>query len=142
MNHIAAIHAIKSKIGMSEDDYRALLLGMFGVASSKDLRPLQLGQLRAHFDKLAEQYGVPHVAGRKGAVSAEAFAKLKAQTPPIERKAWALWAALHRAGKINDKSAAAFRSFVIAQTGKSDIRFCSQQETMSLVERMKQWLER
>jgi len=142
MNHIAAIHAIKSKIGMSDEDYRALLLQLTGKSSSKDLSPLQLAKVREHFDKLAAAHGVPHVAGRKGAVSAEAFAKRKAQTPPLERKAWALWGQLKRDRRITDGSAAAFRSFVFTQTGKSDIRFCSQAETMNLVERMKQWLDR
>jgi phage gp16-like protein len=146
MNHIAAIHTIKSQLAkqgvMTEDDYRALLLQLTGKSSSKELSPLVLAKVREHFDKLAAAHGVPHVAGRKGALGSEAFAKAKAQASPLERKAWALWFALHKAGKVRDKSSAAFRAFVVAQTGKSDIRFCSQAETNSLVERMKQWQSR
>lgn len=133
MNHIAAIHAIKSKIGMAEDDYRALLFTLTGKTSSKELSPLALAKVREHFDKLAAAHGVPHVAARRG------NDKAKFDASPLERKAWALWYALHKAGKTRDKSTAAFRAFVHTQTGKSDIRFCSQAETMSLVERMKQW---
>lgn len=142
MNHIAAIHAIKSKIGMTEEDYRALLVTLTGKSSSKELSPLALAKVRDHFDKLAKAHGVPHVAGRKGSVSSEAFAKAKAAASPTERKAWALWYALHTAGKTKSNSAAAFRAFVLRQTGKSDIRFCDIAQTMNLIERMKHWLNR
>ena len=141
MNHIAAIHTIKSQLAkqgvMTEDDYRALLLELTGKSSSKDLSPLALGKVRAHFDKLAEQYGVPHNKG-----IGKGFATAKAQASPLERKAWALWGQLKRDRRISDGSAAAFRAFVFAQTGKSDIRFCDRSETRSLVERMKQWQQR
>jgi len=38
-NHITAIHALKSKLGLSDDDYRALLANLTGRSSSKDLPP-------------------------------------------------------------------------------------------------------
>ena len=36
---IKAIHTIKSKLHMSDADYRALLMRQAGVSSSKDLSP-------------------------------------------------------------------------------------------------------
>lgn len=148
MNHIAAIHAIKSKISMTEEDYRALLLELTGKSSSKGLSPLALARVRDHFDKLAKAHGVPHVAGRKGSASNDAFAKAKAAASPTERKCWALWYALHKAGKTKSNSPAAFGAFVKRQTktathpGMDSIRFCSFEQTMNLIESMKHWLER
>jgi len=40
--HIAAIHVLKGKLGLSDDDYRALLVGLaqkLGLAASRPLRP-------------------------------------------------------------------------------------------------------
>ena len=64
MNHIAAVHTIKSKLialgVMSDDDYRALLKSTFGgVASSTQLSPAMLLKLRQHFDGLALTYKLP-----------------------------------------------------------------------------------
>ena len=52
---IRAIHTLKGKLGLSEDDYRALLMNLTGVASSKDMSAAQRQQVRSHMQSLAER---------------------------------------------------------------------------------------
>ncbi len=47
---LALIHVSKSKIGMTEEEYRELL-GSFGVKSSKMLSPGQCDEIMKHFYK-------------------------------------------------------------------------------------------
>ncbi|MCL2689043.1 MAG: regulatory protein GemA [Chitinispirillia bacterium] len=54
---ISMIHTLKSKIGLSDDDYRAMLEG-FGVESSKDLTSLEAKEFIEALIKLAGQKGV------------------------------------------------------------------------------------
>lgn len=45
---IGLVHVAKAQLGLSEEEYRALL-GRFGAESSKDLGPEQLEELLKHF---------------------------------------------------------------------------------------------
>ena len=45
-NHIAAIHTLKSKLGLSDDDYRALLVNLTGKNSSKALGAQEQARVR------------------------------------------------------------------------------------------------
>ena len=44
MNHIAAIHVLKARCQLREDDYRALLTQLTGKDSCKALGPVQLAK--------------------------------------------------------------------------------------------------
>ena len=47
-NHIAAIHVLKAKLRLTDEDYRALLKHLTGKGSSKDCTPAQQRQVRDH----------------------------------------------------------------------------------------------
>lgn len=49
--HKSVIHVAKTKTGMSDEDYRALL-SQFGVVTSSDLSLPQFDQLMEHFETL------------------------------------------------------------------------------------------
>ena len=51
-NHIAAIHVLKAKLRLTDEDYRALLLHITGRSSSKDCTPYQQRQVRRHLQQL------------------------------------------------------------------------------------------
>lgn len=57
-NHIAAIHVLKSKLALSDDDYRALLKNLTQKNSSKDLTDKERQAVRDHMQQLAERAGV------------------------------------------------------------------------------------
>ena len=89
-NNIAAIHTLKSKLQLSDDDYRALLSNLTGKSSSKDLTPQQREAVRDHLQGLAEKAGVATPLRRRS------FSRSKAAASPRERKVWALWHQLYR----------------------------------------------
>jgi putative transposase len=76
--HIAAIHALKAKAGLSDEDYRALLLALTGQNSSKLLTEAQQQQVRKHLQTLADKMR-PTTARAKGWVP-------QAQAHPTKRR--------------------------------------------------------
>ena len=141
-NHIAAIHTLKSKLRLSDDDYRALLCNITGKRSSKALSAAEQARVRNHMQALGERMGVL-VAQRQRPMPAETFAKAKAAASPRERKVWALWHQLHRDGVVRDASARSLRGFVERQTGGvSDLRFCNAVQLDAVIEALKSWKER
>ena len=138
MNHIAAIHTLKSKLGLSEDDYRALLSNLTGKTSSKDLQPAQLVAVRDHMQGLAVRMGVAQPTRRRPLSQAE-FDQVKKQTSPKERKVWALWHQLGRDGLVQNTSAQALNAWVNRQVGVSALRFCTSAQLDTLIEAAKAW---
>jgi phage gp16-like protein len=139
MNHIAAIHTLKTKLGMQDADYRHVLQSVTGKASCKAMNATELARLRDHFDGLAKAHGiatVPSGAWRVGSVKAGNAA---AAARPLERKVWALWGALGKAGKLDKPGPMGLRSFVQRQCDVTDVRFCSDAQLHSLVESLKLW---
>ena len=120
-NHIAAIHVLKAKLRLSDEDYRALLNHLTGHTSSKDCTPAQQRQVRDHLQGLAERMGVDS---------------------PRERKVWAIWLDMARRGLVHNKSAQALDAFVQRQTGVSALRWCSAAQLDAVIEALKLWQKR
>ncbi len=134
--HIAAIHVLKAKLRLSDDDYRALLRQLTGQASSKDCTPAQQQQVRDHLQRLAEAAGVASATRRAGFE-----ARVKAASPR-ERKVWAIWLDMARRGLVHNKSAQALDAFVQRQTGVSALRWCSAAQLDAVIEALKLWQKR
>ena len=64
-NHTAAIHVLKARLGMSDDDYRSLLLALTGKSSSKVMSQGERARVRQRLEHLARLAGLP---GRSGKV--------------------------------------------------------------------------
>ncbi len=131
---VAAIHVLKSKLNLSDDDYRVLIKGLTLKSSSKDMSEAERQRVREHLRKLAERMGV--VKPRSS------FAQAKAAASPMERKVWAMWHQLGRRGVIANPSAQALRAWVKRQTGMDDMAFCTWPQMSSLIEALKCWQER
>ncbi|RGE46981.1 regulatory protein GemA [Comamonas testosteroni] len=132
-NNIAAIHTLKSKLQLSDDDYRALLSNLTGKSSSKDLTPQQREAVRDHLQGLAEKAGVATPVRRRS------FSRSKAAASPRERKVWALWHQLYRDGKLRDNSAKALDHFVQRTVGVTALRFANSEQLNTLIEALKSW---
>ncbi|WP_047257984.1 gp16 family protein [Chromobacterium subtsugae] len=52
---LALIHIAKTELAMEDDDYRAMLLSVGGVASSKDLSPKGVDRVLAHMKRCGWQ---------------------------------------------------------------------------------------
>ena len=139
-NHIAAIHVLKSKLQLSDDDYRALLRNLTQKTSSKDLTDKERQAVRDHMQQLAERAGVAKPLRRRA--TARTFAQAKAAASPRERKVWALWHQLHRDGKVHNPSRAALDAWVERTAHVSSLRFCNAAQLDTLIEALKDWQRR
>ncbi|MEG0149183.1 MAG: regulatory protein GemA [Comamonas sp.] len=139
--HTAAIHVLKSKLGLSDDDYRALLANLTGKTSSKDMTLAQQRTVREHMQGLAERMGVAQPSRRRPLSQAE-FDQVKQQASPKERKLWALWHQLGRDGLVQNTSAQALNAWVERQVGVTALRFCTPAQLDTLIEAAKAWQER
>ena len=139
-NHIAAIHVLKSKLQLTDDDYRALLKNLTQKTSSKDLTDKERQAVRDHMQQLAERAGVAKPLRRRA--TARTFAQAKAAASPRERKVWAIWLDMARRGLVHNKSAQALDAFVQRQTGVSALRWCSAAQLDAVIEALKLWQKR
>jgi phage gp16-like protein len=140
-NHTAAIHTLKSKLQLSDDDYRALLLQLTGKASSTLMSDTERRQVRAHLQHLAERMGLAQPTRRRP-MNREQFAQAKAAASPRERKVWALWHQLHRDGIVENPSRAALDGWVKRTVHVSSLRFCTAAQLDTCIEALKSWQQR
>ena len=141
-DHIKAIHVLKGKLRLSDDDYRALLIQLTGHSSSKAMTQAQRRTVREHLQRLAAHMGIEQPATRQRPLPDAQFAKAKAAASPRERKVWALWHQLHRDGLVDNPSAAALNAWVRRQVGVDALRFCTGPQLDTLIEALKAWGER
>ena len=137
-NHIAAIHVLKSKLQLSDDDYQALLIHLTGKASSKDMTAAQRSTVRNHMQRLAERAGAVQPTAQRPYAPAK-FDQLKANASPKERKVWALWHQLGRDGVVHNTSAAALNAWVERTVHVSALRFANDAQLDALIEGLKAW---
>lgn len=98
MNHTAIINIAKQQLGLEEDDYRAMLVRVTGVAS---LRAMTDRQKQAVVGEL-KRLGFRVQSGGK---------RLPASFKPYVRLIHALWKSCHRLGVIENGSREALRAF-------------------------------
>ena len=139
-NHTAAIHVLKSKLQLTDDDYRALLRSLTQKTSTKDMSDRERQQVRDHMQGLAERMGVVKAIQRRPA--ARSFAAAKAQASPKERKVWALWNQLGRDGVVHNTSATALNVWVERTVHVSALRFANDAQLDVLIEALKAWQKR
>lgn len=149
MNHIAAIHVLKSQCKLVDDDYRALLIALTGVDSCKQMSPAQLVVVRTHLQKLAVRLGVakPAPAVQPGTAQftrRRIPAKRSTSDDADERwgKARTLWGALARAGAVKVDSDAALLAYVKRQTKMEAWRFLNGYQINGVIESLKKWCAR
>ena len=140
--HTAAIHVLKSKLQLTDGDYRALLLSLTGKDSSKAMTLEQQQKVRDHMQGLAERMGVVSASTCTRPLSRAQFDQVKLQASPKERKLWALWHQLGRDGLVQNTSAAALNAWVERQVGVSALRFCNGAQLDTLIEAAKAWQAR
>ena len=136
-NHIAAIHVLKSKLQLTDDDYRALLLSLTQKASTKDMTDRERQQVRDHLQGLGERMGIIKPTRRRA--PARTFAQAKAEASPRERKVWALWNQLGRDGVVRDTSPKALNAWVERTVHVSALTFANDTQLDTLIEALKAW---
>lgn len=142
-NHIAAIHVLKAQLRLSEADYRALLNALTFKNSTSDMTNAQRQAVRDHMQRLADRAGVATAKpSRAGARNGSDWRAKRDAASPAERKVWAIWNALKRAGHIENNSEQALNAWVKRTVQVETLRFCTGPQMDTLIEALKRWQER
>lgn len=129
---IKKIHALKGKLSLDDDTYRAILSG-YGVTSSVKLSIAKADALIADLEDKALASGVWEKRDK---------VKRRLGDDPQTSKIQGLWAGLHKAGKVETNSAKALSAYVKRMSGKDALKWCSTYEKGRIIEALKAWLER
>ncbi len=128
---ISVIKMAQGKLGITDDDYRALLKDRFKAKSCKDLTFKQAGAL---IEELQEKGFV--------LVGANNHSPVRESPPrtgnePQDQKIRAMWLALYDCGIVRDPSERAMLAFVKRQTGLDALPWCSVAEKQMVIESLK-----
>ena len=126
---LAAVHVARKKLGMIEDDYRAVLHRITGHTSAKDCDNLQLGKVLDEFGRMGFQ-STARTARRAPAASA------------VARKARAMWISLGQLGAIEDASEEKLELFGRRQLGVERLQWANEREGFRLIEALKAMADR
>jgi Protein of unknown function (DUF1018) len=121
---IKTIHGLRRRLGMCDDDARALQAQITGCASSADMQPAQRARVIAHLTDLVRRSGQT--------------VKTK---PTLSRQQWLIqrmWRELHERGVVRDGSDAALSSFIKAAASVDALRFVRPMAGRNIIEALKQ----
>ena len=116
---IRAVQTGRRKLGLSDEEYRALLEGVSGKTSTKELHALQLKEVLRRMRK----------------------AGFNRATDPQLRKIRSLWFRMHDEGVVRSKSEQSIAAYIRRITRK-DVRNCSVKDLQRVIETLKQWIDR
>lgn len=123
---LAKVHLAKKDLGLSDDDYRAILARVAHRRSAGDCTEQQLDAVLREFRRLGWR-------AKRGT---------KRSDVPEVRKVWALWASMCKRGLVRTPTRAALRAFVKRMTGVADPEWMSRQQAVAVIEGLKAWEKR
>ncbi len=127
---IKLIHIGKSKLGMDEDTYRAMLLQIGNASSTTEMGISKLEAVLEHLKRCGFKV-VPNKAGR-----------LKRADDAQSKKIRSLWLELHALGEVNDPSEYALSRYVKRITKVDNLNWINSVQASTVIETLKKWLGR
>jgi phage gp16-like protein len=135
-NLIAKIHLAKKDLGFDDDRYRALLMGVTGKSSCRDMTYLELVDVLDAFVKEGFVVTVKKKPSRSGKPET---ATRKIENTPGQKKIFKLWFLLADAGFTN-RGARYLNAFIKKQTGIEAIEWVkSANDERAVIEALKGW---
>ncbi len=127
---LAKIHIAKKELALADEDYRAILMRLFGKDSAGELRYDQLNELVAHFKTLGWK---PKIKKDKN--------HRPASSKPAVRKVYALWNLLYKAEKVEASKPDGFIANFTRRQGKevATAEWCDNHQLYSIIEALKAW---
>ncbi len=116
---VKAIQTGRRKLGMSDEDYRALLEGVSGKTSTKELNAYQLKEVLRRMRE----------------------AGFHTATDPQLRKIKSLWFSMYDEGIVKSKTEQSISAYIRRITKKS-ANACGVKDLQRVIETLKQWIDR
>ena len=123
----AKLQIAKKQLGLSEDDYRAIIFDHCRSMSAADATDEQLECMVKHFEQRGFKSTAKAVPGRKA----------PAADFPAAKKARALWISLHQLGAVRNRSDIALEAFAKRQLKVEHWRWSDQSLSYRLIEALK-----
>jgi phage gp16-like protein len=123
---LAKVHLARKELGLSEEDYRAVLQRAAGAASAGDLSAAGLDRAIAEFRRLGWQQS-PATAG----------AARKAASFPAARKARSLWISLWQLGVVRSPTEQSLEAFARRQLKVDRLQWADEAQVYRLIEALK-----
>jgi nucleoid DNA-binding protein len=152
---LAQIHIVRKQLVdsgvMDEDGYRAALrvattskYNVTGKDSLKLMSEYDLKDSLRHLQKLARlhQPAAQQANTNTLRTGKPSFADKVAAARPLERKLWAQWIALGKAGKLETPGEYGLYAFVKRRTDIDRPKWCTDAQLKGLIEQIKQWDKR
>ena len=143
--HTSAIHTLAARLGLSDSARRDVMQAVAGKRSCTDMTLAERALVREHLARQLDRQGLgatQQPTGRTQRMTPAEFARAKQAASPRERKLWALWHELHRAGLVDRADRAALDAWVHGQVQVSAPRFCTAAQLDTCIEAAKAWLKR
>lgn len=127
---VAQLHIARAKLGLTVEDYRAVLIARTGKSSAKDMTERERAEALEGFKAL-------------GFVPVPTPSRSLNRKPHV-RLIYALWGDLQKRGAVTKgaRGAPALRAWVARQTGVATPEFLTVQQGQSCAEALKQWIKR
>lgn len=119
---LAKVHAMAKELKLADDSYRDVLERVAGHRSAALCSDEQLYQVVQEFQRLG--------AGKKRSGRPMADS-------PMALRCRALWLTLWNLDELDDGSERALAAFVVRQTGRDDMRFCTAEQLSDVIEALK-----
>ena len=129
---IQLIHIARNDLQRDEDTYRQMLQGLTGKASTKGMDTTQLNRVLESMKK----------KGFRVKPAGNARSGLPLDNHPQSKKIRALWLEMAAAGIVRDSSEQALALWVKRETGISALRWLSNEQASSVIEKLKKWQRR
>lgn len=129
---IQLIHIARSDLQMDEDTYRQMLQGLTGKASTKGMDTTQLNRV---LESMKSKGFRVKPAGKAKSV-------IPMDNHPQSKKIRALWLEMASMGIVRDSSEQALSLWVRRETGVSALRWLSNEQASSVIEKLKKWQHR
>ncbi len=123
-NQLAKIHIGKKHMGLSDDEYRAFLLGCTGKSSSKEMT-------------VAERFKIIHEMTRRGA-----FKDARKPLTGVQKACVAKWYKLRQLGAIGSKDKASLNRFVKKHFNKWNVADLTIKESNKLAGILEGWIKK
>jgi len=135
---IQLIHVAKSKLGLDDAEYRAILERKSGKSSSKDMTMSELEAVLEHMRTL----GFEDRSSGKARPASKAQA-VKLADDPQSKLIRHLWLKLRdMAGGVRNSSELALAAYVKRQTGLDRLEWLSNYQAGLVIESLKKWVKR